>query len=123
MAIISFSKDTIIDYVPEYGGNRDSENPCVVRLKFVPYSKVQEYSKIISAKAKGDMSKAADISREIQKRQFCESVDSVSGFSVDGCEVTTSDEFYEHAPTELVYEIIRAMESSAKLSEGQRKNS
>lgn len=123
MAIVSFSKDTIIDYVPEYGGNRDSADPCVVKLRFVPFSKVQEYSKIIAARAKGDMSKAPDISREIQKRQFCESVESVSDFFVDGREVTSADEFYEHAPSELVYELIRAMESSAKLSEGQRKNS
>ena len=43
MAIISFGKDTLIDYVPEYGSNKDSDNPCVVRLRFVPYAKVLEY--------------------------------------------------------------------------------
>ena len=28
MAIISFDKDTIIEYVPAYGGNRNSETPA-----------------------------------------------------------------------------------------------
>ena len=55
MAIISFDKDMIIDYVPAYGGNRDSDDPCIVRLKFVPYSKVQHYAKLLSARALSTM--------------------------------------------------------------------
>jgi len=126
MAIISFDKDALIDYAPEYGGNRDSENPCIVRLKFVPYSKVQHYSRLIALKnkdAKSDATKAIEGAQVIQKKQFCESVESVSGFFVAGREVTDPAEFYESADTDLILEIIRAMESSAKLTEGQRKNS
>lgn len=123
MAIISFSKDTLVDYVPEYGGNRQSDDPCVVRLRFVPYSKVQEYSRQIQARAKGDVAKAIDAAQGVQKKQFVENVESVSKYYVAGKEVTDPAEFYETADTELVLEIIRATESSAKLTEGQRKNS
>lgn len=126
MAIIGFDKDAIIDYAPEYGGNRDSENPCVVRLRFVPYSKVQLYSRLIALKnkdAKNDATKAIEAAQTIQKKQFVESVESVSGYFVAGREVTDAAEFYETADTDLILEIIRAMESSARLTEGQRKNS
>lgn len=126
MAIISFDKDVLIDYVPEYGGNRDSENPCVVRLRYVPYSKVQHYSRLIALKnkdAKNDVTKTIEAAQAIQKRQFVESVESVSGFFINEREVPDSAEFYDTADTDLVLEIIRAMESSAKLTEGQRKNS
>lgn len=126
MAIVSFDKDVLIDYVPEYGGNRDSLDPCVVRLKFVPYSKVQSYSRVLASKsmgAKGDVLKLSDIARDVQKRQFTESVESVLGYFVEDREVTDPEVFYETADTDLVIEIIRAMESSAKLTEGQRKNS
>lgn len=124
MAIISFSKDTLIDYVPAYGGNRESAEPCVVRLRFVPYSKVQDYSRQIAARLKGvtDPAKQTDISREIQKRQFMESVDSISGYTVDGQAITTADAFYDTADTDLIIEVIKAMESASKLSEGQKKN-
>ncbi|MFQ5442706.1 MAG: hypothetical protein ACE5EB_08300 [Thermodesulfobacteriota bacterium] len=124
MAIISFDKDVLIDYVPSYGGNRDSEDPCIVRLKFVPYSRVQQYSRLIAAKTKGvdDTSKIAGISQDVQKRQFIENVDSVSGYYVGGSEVRDAAEFYDTAGTELVLEIVRAMESTQKLSEGQIKN-
>jgi len=125
MAIISFDKDVLIDYVPEYGGNRDSENPCIVRLRYVPYSKVQQYSRLIALKnkdAKNDVTKTIEAAQSIQKRQFCESVEGVSGFFVNGREVTEPGEFYETADTDLILEIIRAMESSARLTEGQRKN-
>ena len=124
MAIISFDKDAIIEYVPAYGNNRESENPCVVRLKFVPYSRVQHYAKLISARAKNvnDAPKMAEAGREIQRKQFTESVEGVSGYSIGEREVTDPGEFYDTADTELVHELIRAMESQQKLSEGQRKN-
>ena len=124
-AIISFDKDTIIEYVPAYGGNRESENPCVVRLRYVPYSRVQHYAKLLSARAKNfnDASKVAEAGQEVQKKQFAENVEAVSGYFIGDREVTDASEFYETADTELVIEIIRAMESQSKLSEGQRKNS
>lgn len=124
MAIISFDKDAPTDYIPAYGGNRDSENPCVVSLRFVPYSRVQHYSKIISTRARGinDPGKISELSREVQKQQFCENVDSISGYFIGQREVTSPDEFYDTADTDLVLEIIKAMESSARLTDGQRKN-
>lgn len=125
MAIISFDKDSLIDYIPAYGGNRDSEEPCVVRLRHVPFSKVQEYGRLLAARAKGvtDQAKAAELANAVQKRQFCESVEEIKGFFVGGREVTGPEEFYEAADTELVIELIRAMESTHRLTEGQRKNS
>ena len=126
MAIISFDRDTIVDYVPEYGGNRESAEPCVVRLKFVPFSKVQHYARLIAARNKGtrsDVNKAIEGAQDIQKKQFTESVESVSGYFVNGLEVKDPAVFYDTADTDLVLEIIKAMESSSRLSEGQRKNS
>ncbi len=124
MAIVSFDRDTLVDFVPEYGGNRNSEDPCVVRLKFVPYSRVQEYSRLIaaSAGAGSDAVKTVRLSQSVQKRQFVESVSEVCGYYIGEREVTDPDEFYESADTELVTEIIRAMENIGKLSQGQRKN-
>ena len=124
MAIVSYDKDTLIEYVPAYGGNRESADPCIIRMRFVPFSKVQEYSRILAARAKGaaDQARVSELTHEVQKRQFCESVESISGYFIGGREVTTAEEFYATADTELVVEVIRAMESQSKLSEGQRKN-
>ncbi|MBI5237770.1 MAG: hypothetical protein HY887_05035 [Deltaproteobacteria bacterium] len=123
MAIISFDRDFVVDYMPAYGGNRESDNPCVVRLKFVPYAKVQEYGRLIALKAKGvGQEKLSEIGRDIQRRQFTENVESVSGYYVGAREVADASEFYDTAPADLIYEVIKAMEDSAKLSEGQRKN-
>lgn len=125
MAIISFDKDTPVDFIPAYGGNRDSENPCVVRLKFVPYAKVQEYSRLLAAKQRNvtEPEKAAELTQAMQRKQFVDSVESVSGFSVGGKEITDPGEIYDRADTEFIVEILRAMESAHRLSEGQRKNS
>jgi len=125
MAIVSFDKDVLIDYVPAYCGNRDSEDPCVVRLKFVPYSRVQEYSRLLAARAggaTGDAVKTVNLSQSVQKKQFVENVASVSGYYIGEREVSGPEDFYESADTELVTEIIRSMENIHKLSEGQRKN-
>jgi hypothetical protein len=124
MAIISFDPDSVVDYIPEYGGNRDSDDPCVVSLKFVPFSKVQHYTRIASARANGvsDKSKIAEITQSIQKKQFTENVETVAGYYVESREVTDPEEFYDTADTDLVLEVIRAMESHSRLTEGQRKN-
>ncbi len=125
MAIISFDRDVLIDYIPAYGGNRESEDPCVVRLKFVPYSRVQEYSRLLAARASGaagDAVKTVNLSQSVQKKQFVENVASVSGYYIGEREVSGAEDFYESADTELVTEIIRSMENIHKLSEGQRKN-
>lgn len=124
MAIISFDRDSVIDFVPEYNGNRDSAEPCIVRLKFVPYSRVQHYSRLIAAKAKGisDQAKVAEVAQGVQKKQFVENVDSISGYFLGAREIKDPEEFYDTADTDLILEVIRAMESQSKLSEGQRKN-
>ena len=113
MAIISFDRDTVVDYMPEYGGNRASQDPCTVRLKFVPYARVQHYARLIAARTRGkyDPVRAAEISHEVQKKQFCENVESISGYFVGDLEVTTPAEFYDTADTDLVIEIVKAMES------------
>ena len=124
MAIISFDKDTLVDYIPEYGGNRNSADPCVVRLKYVPYSRVQHYSRMIAARAKGlsDPQKMTDVSQQVQRSQFVDNVDSISGYYVGEREVISPAEFYDTADTDLVIEVIKAMESHSRLTEGQRKN-
>src|SRR5574337_449040 len=95
MAIISFDKDAAVDYIPEYGGNRESLDPCVVRLKFVPFSRVQHYSRMIAARAKGlsDPQKVTEASQQVQKNQFVESVESIAGYYVGAREVTDPAEF------------------------------
>lgn len=123
MAIISFDSEEIIDYVPSYAGNRDSDDPCVVKLKFIPYAKVQKYAKMISTQGAGKSArKQMDISQSIQKRQFMDSVESVSGFIVNGKSITDPGELFDKADTEIIIELIQAMENSQKLNEGQLKN-
>lgn len=123
MAIISFDRDFAVDYMPAYAGNRESDNPCVVRLKFVPYAKVQEYGRLLAIKAKAaGQEKLGEIGRDMQKRQFIENVESVSGYYVGSREVTDASEFYDTAPADLIFEVLKAMADSAKLNEGQRKN-
>ncbi len=120
--LVGFDKDEIIDYVPEYDGNRDSKDPCIVCLKFVPYSKVSMYARMIETQTKGKLNKYAEVTQGIQRKQFMASVESISGYVVSGKEVTDPGEFYETADTELVLEIVKAMESQSKLDDGQKKN-
>lgn len=124
MAIISFDRDMVVDYVPEYFSNRESCDPCVIKLKFVPFSRVQEYSRLIASRTRtvADPARAAEITQEVQRRQFVENVEAVSGYFVGGREVRDPGEFYDTADTDLILETIKAMESHSRLSEGQRKN-
>lgn len=125
MALISFDKDTVVDYMPAFGGNRKSDDPCIVRMRFVPFSRVQHYNSILAARNKemqGDPEAMNEVGNTIQKKQFVENVEGISGYFIGEREVTEPGEFYEVADKGLIYEILVAMENSQKLSEGQRKN-
>jgi hypothetical protein len=124
MSIVSFDKESIVDYIPEYGGNRESADPCVVSLRFVPYSRVQEYSRLLAARTRGvaDSVKVAELTQHVQRKQFVENVENISGYFVGSMKVTNPGEFFDTADTDLVLEVIRAMESASRLTDGQRKN-
>ena len=125
MAIVSFSKDTVIEYVPEYGDNRTSDNPCVIRLKFISFGAVREQLRVLSLKTKGaaTQEKSMAIAQALQQAQFSSHIESVKGYTVDGVEVTDAEQFYLSAPAALIAEVFEAMQDSAKLSEAQAKNS
>ena len=130
MGIICFDQDAVIPYVPEYGGNRESDEPTVINLRFIPHSKVQHYSRLILAKTKGlnnDAEKTAKVLSSVQKQQFLESVDSIDNYYVRDAEGNTkevkdAEGFYQTADNDLIIEVLKAMESQQKLSEGQIKN-
>jgi radical SAM superfamily enzyme with C-terminal helix-hairpin-helix motif len=123
MAIQVFSPEEVLEYIPEYGKNRESESPCVVRLHYVPFVKTQEYARLISARSKHETDKArlAEIYQDVQKRQFLDNIVSISGFTVDGKEITTPSALWEFSAAGLIYELIAVMESPIKIREGLRK--
>ena len=57
-----------------------------------------------------------------QRKQFMDNVVRIDNYSVGGKPVTTAEDFYEVADTDLIREIIGAMEHADRLTEGQRKN-
>lgn len=118
MAIEFFDPNTPLDYVPAFANNRESTEPCVVKLKYVPYVKMLTYERLIIEKTKGDRTKVGEVLPEVQKKQFLDSVENVSGFFVGKRAVTDPDEFYEVADSALIVEIIRAMENPCFLKEG-----
>lgn len=126
MARIVYDSEDIIEFIPE--DDRGDENPLVVKMTFVPYGKVKVYSEMISRRSKGvrNQAKLAEIQRDIQKKQFTDNVKEIENFFVikdkKKVEIKDPGEFYEKAPADLIYEIIGAMEDSAKLTEGQREN-
>lgn len=124
MGITSFSPDTVVDYVPEYGDNRTSEKPCVVGLKFISFGEAREQQKMLAARSQraDTQEKSMDIAQALQKEQFTRHVTSIRNYDVDGEEVTDPGEFYMTAPADLITEILEAMQDSFRLSKGQAKN-
>jgi len=131
MARTGFDPNEVIKWIPP--GEENDEKPFTVLIIHVSYKMVQKYSKMIAARvaaqSKGmrDMARLSEVrtaaEEEVQKIQFCENVKGIRNYFVGGREITDAGEFYDKADTADVTEIIHAMESSAKLSEGQVKNS
>lgn len=136
MAIISYDDKEVILFVPEYHENREDKEPCVVGIKYVSHGRATGYANKIAervrVKTKGvnlrkDFGLLAEVQLEvdndIREEQFLENVKSVKGFkNSSGKDITDIAEFYSKIDDELKNEIISAMVSMAKLTEGQRDN-
>lgn len=126
MAIITLDSEDEIEFIPEQ--ERGEENPCIIKMRFCPYGRVKKYSAMIGHRSKGvrNQDKLAEIQRGVQKQQFIDNVVGIENFFVikggKKTPVTDVTEFYEKAPTDLIYEIIGAMEDNARLTEGQKEN-
>lgn len=131
MAIVSFDEDDVIEYIPE--SQRNEKEPCIVCLRFVPYKKVQKYARLLTkefrkeSEGEKDFSRLRDIREDVeqaaQRKQFIENVVEVKNYSIKGVAVTDPGKFYDTADTDLIVDIVQAMQSAQRLSEGQRKNS
>lgn len=124
MGIISYSKDTVIDYVPEYGDNRKDDNPTIVGLRFISFGDARENARLQATKTRhaDTPEKSMAISQALQKEKFLKSVEYVKEYKVDDKEVTDLEQFYLTAPGELISEILQAQECSHRLDKGQLKN-
>jgi hypothetical protein len=131
MAIISFDEDEIIEYIPIQ--ERENKNPCTVLLRFMPFKKVQKYSRALTkdfrkeSEGEKDFYRLREIREEIeqaaQRKQFIENVVEIKNYSIKGQLVTDPGRFYDTADTDLIVDIMRAMQSAQQLSEGQKKTS
>ncbi len=131
MAIISFDEDEVIEYIPIQ--ERENKNPCTVFLRFVPFKKVQKYAHALmkdfrkESDGEKDYNHLREIREELeqaaQRKQFIENVVEIRNYSIKGQPVIDPGRFYDTADTDLIVDIIQAMQSAQRLSEGQRKNS
>ncbi|MCK5235479.1 MAG: hypothetical protein KAR06_00725 [Deltaproteobacteria bacterium] len=123
--IQSFEKGAEVRYVPEYGSNRLSKQPCVITLKYVSHARAQEYSRLMASRVKSihDPEEIAKLGHGLQKEQFLENVVGIEGYALNGEECDSTERFYDTAPPALIKELCRAMEDAFTLSEYQEKNS
>ncbi len=125
MAIISLDPDVIIDFVPEYGGNKETKDPCVVHMRPLTYAQGQVMERSVLSKLTGKYSAAKDnkVRQGEQQAIMLKHIDSLSNYYVGEKLVADAETFFNSADTELLVEVLEALLSNTKLSEGQVKNS
>jgi hypothetical protein len=122
MALHGFEPSEPILYRPEYGGNRESDDPCVVALHYVPFVKIQALEKRVALIHKmREQEGVLDAYAKGQKLKFTENVESIKGFFVKDREVVDPEEFYIKAPKDLLLELLTAMENIQQLNMGMVK--
>jgi len=117
-----------IDYIPLYGGNRDSENPMWVRFQPLTRGESDNYRERIEFKERGGgfrQGRFRSNANQIQQQQFIDRVKEVHNFQdwETGEEITDIKKFYDNADDDLIEEIFNAMLRSSTLGEDEVKNS
>ena len=125
MALNLYSRDKVIEYIPEWNSNRESDNPFVVKLKFLNYNEITIIQREIRNKAKGieDPDQRGEVILEVQAKMLKENIVGIENVSVDGVPIQSVSQFIELNIEDLIEELADAMTQITKMSEGERKNS
>lgn len=126
MAKIFFNPDQWVHYT--FLEDRDNiVDPASVEIKIVNHAETERYSRIISKDSEGKtIAGQNSVIQGVTAKQFEEHVRNPSNlFRMDPngkpVEMKTASELYEFGDTATINETIRAMESNARLTEGQKK--
>jgi len=121
--MLDFKKEDWVTYMPAYGGNRDSEDPMTVEIHPLSFGETAKYTDAVHVKQKGRGHMETNTSK-VTRRQLVENVRNPRNvIGISGQVVETSAQLHDDTPTDLVKEIINAIEDITTLSEGEVKNS
>ena len=126
MAIIAMNKDKVVSYIPKFGGNRGSEDICIIDIKFVPFVEVQRNAALMEDRLRtvSDPNEITRKRQEVQREHLIKQIKGISGYyREDGSALTDVSEFVETADANLIYELVAAVDDSEILRAGQVKNS
>ena len=125
MGLDLYSRKKEIEYVPKWNGNRESDDPFFVKLRFLNQNECLAIQREVRRKvklAKGPEKKNQVIFEEQEKMLR----ENIAGFSenvlIDGRPIGSVKEFLENNIEELMEELADAMVNFNKMTEGERKN-
>ncbi len=121
--MLDFAKADWVTYMPAYGGNRDSETPMTVEIHPLSFGETAKYTDAVHVKqrARGHMETNTS---KVTRRQIVENVrNPLNVIGISGKPVETSTQLHDDTPTDLVKEILNAIEDISTLTEGEVKNS
>ncbi len=129
MALMSFKAGIIIDYVPEYGGNRKHKEKTVIGIRPMNNDGAIDFMDTLTGKLTDceEDKERATVSKEVAKQTFIDHVAYVKNYQVTNekgevVDITKAEDLYSDASKTLIGEISSAIENSSRLSEGQLKN-
>lgn len=129
MALMSFKEDVVVDYVPEFGGNRLHKKKTVIGIKPMNNDGSIDFMDSLTAKLSDcdDDKEKSKVSKEVAKQTFIDHIAFVKNYQVVDkagkvIDIKTGAELYIHGSKNLINEISLAAENSSRLSEGQAKN-
>lgn len=121
--MLDFKKEDWVTYMPAYGGNRDSDDPMTVEIHPLSFAETAKYTDAVHVKqrARGHMETNTS---KVTRRQIVENVRNPQNvIGISGNRVETSAQLHDDTPSDLVKEILNAIEDISTLTEGEVKNS
>lgn len=121
--MLNFEKEDWVTYMPAYGGNRDSDTPMTVEIHPLSFGETAKYTDAVHVKQRSRGHVETNTSK-VTRRQVIDNVRNLLNvIGISGKAVETAAQLYDDTPSDLVKEIINAIEDISILTEGEVKNS
>jgi len=115
-------------YVPDYecgdvvNRSLKGDDRIEIEIHCLTYGEQQGYSARVKMIGKGGKRGFKFNTADVDKEMFCENVRGIKNLTLSGFACETAEALYEDGPTELVKDIIEAIQDASHLEEGDIKN-
>lgn len=111
-----------LDYIPSSFGNREDDDPIVLKVRFVTAKTFRHYQNMIKQKTNREGMIEYPNRDAVNRKMLADNIEKVTNYSHKGKKILNGADIWDLGESELINEMLDVIDEWSKLSAGMAKN-